>query len=187
VQWGCLQLGNSGNYFYGCKNLELSTTDNLNLTETSNLMNTFTGCSNLGEKGNLNNWDVSNVTDMSRMFEGASSFNQPLGSWNVSNVINMEKMFKCVKLSTSNYNQLLRGWSQLNLQYNVTFDAGNSKFSSFSVEARQNIIDNFNWTITDGGLVEAFVLEIPGYNVILILTIFAISVIIITKIKYRMT
>ena len=37
----------------------------------------------------LNNWDVSNETDMERMFRGASSFNQPLNDWNVSNVHDM--------------------------------------------------------------------------------------------------
>ena len=33
----------------------------------------------------LNNWDVSNVTNMWSMFKNASSFNQPLNNWNVSN------------------------------------------------------------------------------------------------------
>ena len=29
----------------------------------------------------LNNWDVSNVTDMTCIFKDASSFNQPLNKW----------------------------------------------------------------------------------------------------------
>ena len=37
--------------------------------------------------GEINNWDVSNVTDMSEMFQNATSFNQPLNNWNVSNVL----------------------------------------------------------------------------------------------------
>ena len=41
----------------------------------------------------LNKWDVSNVTDMKRMFDGAESFNQPLNKWNVSNVTYMNRMF----------------------------------------------------------------------------------------------
>ena len=32
----------------------------------------------------LNNWDVSNVTDMYAMFADAYSFNQPLNNWNDS-------------------------------------------------------------------------------------------------------
>ena len=44
--------------------------------------------------GEINNWDVSKVTDMEGMFDGARSFNQPLNKWNVSKVTNMEDMFR---------------------------------------------------------------------------------------------
>ena len=37
----------------------------------------------------ISNWDVSNVTDMSDMFGFALSFNQNIGSWNVRNVKHM--------------------------------------------------------------------------------------------------
>ena len=43
--------------------------------------------------GDINNWDVSNVTNMYGMFYGASSFNQPLNNWDVSNVTDMWSMF----------------------------------------------------------------------------------------------
>ncbi|MBR2149102.1 MAG: BspA family leucine-rich repeat surface protein [Campylobacter sp.] len=42
----------------------------------------------------LDNWDVSNVTNMNNMFSGATSFNQPLNDWDVSNVTNMSGMFQ---------------------------------------------------------------------------------------------
>ena len=41
----------------------------------------------------INDWDVSNVTDMYRLFNFATSFNQPLDKWNTSNVISMQEMF----------------------------------------------------------------------------------------------
>jgi surface protein len=41
----------------------------------------------------IGNWDVSNVTNMSRMFYLSGSFNQPIGNWDVSNVTNMSEMF----------------------------------------------------------------------------------------------
>ena len=43
--------------------------------------------------GEINNWDVCNVTDMYKMFEEATSFNQPLNKWDVSKVTNMSFMF----------------------------------------------------------------------------------------------
>ena len=43
--------------------------------------------------GEIGDWDVSNVTDMGSMFNGISSFNQPLNNWNVSNVKTMRWTF----------------------------------------------------------------------------------------------
>lgn len=100
----------------------------------------------------IGGWDVSSVTDMSYMFAGASSFDQDLGTWNVSQVINMSGMFNSVTLSTANYDSLLLGWSSLNLQDEVEFSAGNSQCTSpgAPADARQYIVDTFNWTIYDG-------------------------------------
>ena len=53
--------------------------------------------------GKIENWDVSNVTSMSYMFYGESSFNQPLNKWNVSNVKYMRHMFQVA----SSFNQPL--------------------------------------------------------------------------------
>ena len=41
----------------------------------------------------LNDWDVSNVTNMRAMFKNSEEFNQPLNDWDVSNVTNMSEMF----------------------------------------------------------------------------------------------
>lgn len=45
-------------------------------------------------------WDVSNVTNMSGMFEKAKAFNQPLDSWDISNVDCMDDMFEGAKAYT---------------------------------------------------------------------------------------
>ena len=63
----------------------------------------------------------------------------------------MDEMFYGTTLSTDNYDALLNGWSTLTLQPNVTFSGGNSHYCHAET-ARQNIINNFGWTITDGGL-----------------------------------
>jgi len=43
--------------------------------------------------GNIGSWNMSNVKDMSYMFNFATNFNQPISSWNTSNVTNMSYMF----------------------------------------------------------------------------------------------
>ena len=43
--------------------------------------------------GNISKWDVSNVTDMRYMFANCISFNQDISRWDVSNVTNMRYMF----------------------------------------------------------------------------------------------
>jgi surface protein len=42
----------------------------------------------------LSAWDVSSVTNMREMFSGCRAFNQDLSAWNVSNVTDMSKMFQ---------------------------------------------------------------------------------------------
>ena len=60
----------------------------------------------------LNNWDVSNVTDMRAMFYGATSFNQSLDKWDVVNVTNMDQMF----MEATSFNQPLTNWAVANVE-----------------------------------------------------------------------
>ena len=43
--------------------------------------------------GDISSWDVSNVIHMGGMFWGCSKCNQDISNWNVSKVKNMNKMF----------------------------------------------------------------------------------------------
>ena len=106
-QWGSLQLGNSGSYFAGCANLNLTATDAPDLTGTTTLYDAFAGCTSLGSSGNMDTWNTSSVTDMGWMFSGASSFDQPVGAWNVSQVTDISYMF----LSASSFDQPIGGWN----------------------------------------------------------------------------
>ena len=106
-QWGSLQLGNSGGYFDGCANLDLTATDAPDLAGTKTLSVAFAGCTRLGSSGNMDTWDVSHVTNMSYMFFYASSFDQPIGAWNVSGVTDMSWMF----YSASSFDQPIGAWN----------------------------------------------------------------------------
>ena len=60
--------------------------------------------------GKINDWDVSKVTNMSSMFKGATSFNEPLNKWNVSNVTNIWGMFDGAIVSAAVSRQGGLGW-----------------------------------------------------------------------------
>lgn len=118
---------------------------------TSNVTSMFAMFDNASSfNQNISNWNVANVTNMKYMFKNAISFDQNLGSWNVSNVAFMDFMFDGVTLSNSAYDGLLNGWSALSLQSGVTFNVGNSHYCNAEI-ARNNIVNTYGWTITDGG------------------------------------
>jgi surface protein len=71
---------------------------------------------NNGGSDTINNWDVSKVTRMSRMFELARAFNQPIGNWDVGNVTNMARMFfNFPTQGTMSFNQNISMWNVSNV------------------------------------------------------------------------
>ncbi|MHA1675473.1 MAG: BspA family leucine-rich repeat surface protein [Promethearchaeota archaeon] len=122
-----------------------------NVSSVSDMESMFDGATSFNQ--DIGGWDVSSVTYMKSMFFEATSFNQNIGGWNVSSVTDMRWMFDGATLSIDNYDSLLIGWSKLNLQNGVTFDGGNSQYSNgTAADARQKIIDDFGWSISDGGI-----------------------------------
>jgi len=146
--WDVSHIESMGHMFYGATNFngDISNWDVGNVTYMYGL---FMLAKSFNQ--DISNWDIGSVTSTAYMFYHAESFNQPIGDWNVENVTTMDYMFHGVTLSTDNYDALLIGWSERELQRDVPFDAGDSKYSTDAEEARQSIIDNYNWTVTDGG------------------------------------
>ena len=116
----------------------------------TNLSGAFQGCTNLEDfKGGV----TSDVTDMSSMFEGATSANPDVSNWDVSSVTNMTSMFDDSALSTANYNAFLINLADNNaLVENVTLGVGTIQYDSFAARtALDTLVDDRGWTITDGG------------------------------------
>ncbi|MDA9121450.1 BspA family leucine-rich repeat surface protein, partial [Flavobacteriales bacterium] len=123
-----------------------------NVSSVVNMQSMFSNASSFNQ--DIGSWDVSSVTVMWQMFRDATSFNQDIGSWNVSSVTSMLSMFFSVTLSTTNYDALLIGWSAQNLQQGVNFSGGNSQYC-IGASARQSMIGNDGWSITDGGAAQS--------------------------------
>ena len=73
LQWGNVKLGTVGHYLSQCPKLNITATDTPDLSEVSNLYRMFSYSTSFNQ--DISSWDVSNVTNMSLMFAGASSFN----------------------------------------------------------------------------------------------------------------
>ncbi|WP_154859498.1 BspA family leucine-rich repeat surface protein [Cyclobacterium xiamenense] len=92
-QWGTASWTQMRDAFFGCENLIITATDTPDLSRVTSLVEMFRDCKILNGPSNINEWNTSNVIDMSRMFEGAFTFNQDISNWDVGNVINMFTMF----------------------------------------------------------------------------------------------
>jgi len=75
----------------------------------------------------------------------------------------MSSMFEDSNLSVENLTAIYENWSQLNLQQNVSFSAGNIKYNASGQAGRDILVNTYNWIIEDGGLLETpFIIEIDS-------------------------
>ena len=111
-------------------------------SNTSSVINTY---------GAIEDWDVSNVTNMYQLFHPWEDFNEDISNWDISNVNNMSMIFHSSGLSTTNYDKILNGWAEQPVKPNVELGAGTIHFCN-SGAARESLINNHNWNIVDLGL-----------------------------------
>jgi surface protein len=106
-QWGTAVWSTMERAFIDHATLStISATDAPVLTNVTNMASMFAGCTALVSAPNINNWDVSHVTNMREMFYNARLFNEPLGNWDVSSVTDMFSLF----FGASAFNQPLNSW-----------------------------------------------------------------------------
>ena len=109
--------------------------------DVSNVTNMSKMFFNSSFNQDISSWDISNVTDMSSMFS-CSSFNQDISSWDVSNVTDMSHMF-----SGSSFNQNIGSWNVSNVTSMSWMFFKNSSFnqniSSWDVSNVENMIGMF--------------------------------------------
>ena len=80
-----------------------------NTSEVTDMSDLFCNYNDFNE--DISKWDVSKVTDMSGMFRATKNFNQPIGRWNTSKVTDMEGMF----FWAESFNQPIDKWDTSNV------------------------------------------------------------------------
>jgi surface protein len=120
-QWGDIQWTSMNGAFKGVENMQILATDTPNLTQVTDMTSMFENTKNL--TGNFSGWDMSHVTTMYRTFYNAQGFNSPLENWITSGVTTMEGMFSYA----SAFNQNIATWDVGNVtrMYDMFYGATN--------------------------------------------------------------
>ena len=111
----------------------------------------------------IGSWDTSQLRNVSQMFyknvATLSAFDQDLSGWNVSKLTQASLFLSStsaafeVKLSTANYDATLISWGNQDVASNVVISFGRSEYTGagFVNVAREKLVNDYGWTITDGG------------------------------------
>jgi surface protein len=104
-QWGTNGWTFFQHAFQGASNLTNHAVDTTNLSSVTDMSYMFNGATLWNAP--MNAWDVSYVTNFSHMFDGASSFNQDLNSWSTPSALDMSDMFS----GASSFNGNISAWN----------------------------------------------------------------------------
>ena len=104
-RWGDIAWSSMNSAFEGCVNLGYTAPDSPDLSGVSSMRSMFNGAAVFN--GAIDDWDVETVNDMSNVFFGAELFNQDIRRWNVEGVTNMRRMFNDASL----FNQDISIWN----------------------------------------------------------------------------
>jgi len=138
LKFGDIPLSRAGFQFFNVTNIVITATDSPQVL-TNTLLTGFIANTNFNSP--INNWALTNVTNMSFMFWYALAFNQDISSLNVSNVTNMESMFDGAFVFNAN----IAGWNTANVTnmkrmfYNAI--AFNRDLSGWNVSNVTNYVD----------------------------------------------
>jgi len=103
-QWGDMVWKSMSFAFLKASNMTLHASDVPNLSAVTNMSSMFNGATAFNQ--DISTWDVSVVTNMRAMFDDAHTFSQDLSTWDVSAVTDMRWMFS----GASSFNQELKSW-----------------------------------------------------------------------------
>ena len=182
LKWGESQWTSASGMFLGCQNMVITATDIPDWSSCTTLYRMFrstpitnvpnieqwdvSNVSNIGDlfydavdfNQNIGNWDVSNVASMGSVFRFSTSFNQPIGSWDVSSVTDMRLLFR----SVPSFNQPIGDWDVSNVTNMNDMFVGATAFNQ----------DISNWQISQvtilGSFMTGVTLSTVNYDALLI-------------------
>lgn len=147
-QWGTQQWTSMENAFRRCSQLVINATDAPDLSLAKSMDAMFDSTSSLVDHGgNMGNWDVSTIEDMSNVFN-QSNFDENISTWNVSAV----KDFSSIFFRNTSFNQNLDTWDTSACEnFGSMFDgatAFNGTIGSWNTEQARSLSNMFRGATT---------------------------------------
>ncbi len=122
-QWGNIQWRSFRDSFNDCENLKLNADDTPDLSQVTELSRMFQNCTNFEDlKDTMGSWDVSTIESIDNMFDGCSIFNEDIGAWTFTNLLTADAAFQ----EAVTFNQNISSWNMAtvtdmeNMFYNAT-------------------------------------------------------------------
>ena len=116
------------------------------VSSVTSMNSLFQGASSFNE--DISSWNVSNVTEMMWLFQEADSFNQDIGDWDVSNVVSMYMMFH----EADSFNQDIGDWNVSNVVLMAAVflgaDSFNQDIGDWDVSSVNNMSSLFNSAVS---------------------------------------
>ena len=103
--WGDIAWTSMAGAFHGAANLTLTATDAPDLSGVTDVTSMFEDATSFN--GDIGGWNTGSVTNMSRMFTFAESFDGDISGWNTASVTTMSQMF----WGATAFNQDIGGWN----------------------------------------------------------------------------
>ena len=117
-----------------------------NVSNVTNMNKLFYDCQFFND--DINNWNVSNVTNMEFMFSNTFSFDKNINNWNVSGVTDMKFMF----YRAVSFNQNINNWNVSNVKNMTCMFGGsitfNQELNDWNVSKVQNVKNMFERAIS---------------------------------------
>ena len=152
--WDTSSVTSMGLMFLSCTSLTTLDVSGWDTSSVTSMSGMFQFCSNLTTL-DVSSWDTSSATNMSVMFYFCGSLKADLSGLDIASVTNLTNFAAFTNINdtgtTTNYDNTLISWEAQAPTSGISISFGNSKYSWRAIEARNTLVNTYNWTITDGG------------------------------------